>query len=141
LMRCQTPCHKCRLSLLLLVCVSCARFLVNVLNTLACSYTAAKRQTTRHHVPWQPTRHVTDHVILPVCRAFPVVWGVATLPLSEVVASPSTWGERQQLELRGHRLAGKGATLEVQLFLSTVRHHSQPCTVVHEKYPVSWGGS
>jgi hypothetical protein len=50
-----------------------------------------------------------------------VVWGVATLPLSEVVASPSTWGERQQLELKGHRLAGKGATLEVQLFLSTVR--------------------
>lgn len=50
-----------------------------------------------------------------------VVWGVASLPLSEVVACPGTWGERQQLQLHGHRLAGKGATLEVQLFLSTVR--------------------
>jgi hypothetical protein len=49
-----------------------------------------------------------------------VVWGVATLPLSEVVASPGTWGERQQLQLKGHRLAGSAATLEVQLFLSTV---------------------
>jgi hypothetical protein len=49
-----------------------------------------------------------------------VVWGVATLPLSEVVSSPSKWGERQQLQLWGHRLDGSAATLEVQLFLSTV---------------------
>ncbi|WIA30252.1 hypothetical protein OEZ86_000342 [Tetradesmus obliquus] len=58
-----------------------------------------------------------------------VVWGVASLPLSEVVACPGTWGERQQLQLHGHRLAGKGATLEVQLFLST-EHISGPLSVL-----------
>lgn len=53
-----------------------------------------------------------------------MIWGVASLPLCEVLAAPSLWGEPQQLQLKGHRLDGMGATLEVQLFLSMVREQA-----------------
>lgn len=54
-----------------------------------------------------------------VC-ALAVIWGVASVQLSEVLGDPAGWGEKKLLQLGGHRLQGLGALLEVQLFLSTV---------------------
>eukprot|EP00775_Hariotina_reticulata_P010857 gene10857-11011_t len=50
-----------------------------------------------------------------------VVWGSATLQLSEVLADPGYWGERRSLRLQGPKIGGSQATLELQLFLSMER--------------------